>query len=209
MKSASGDELALLRLVLELGHPAQLAEARHAAQQPSRLGMGGDVALREDGRAFGVEPGREQHRRQVERLLAEVLRVVLDADRVQVDDAEEALAALLRCGVLAEAADQVADVLSPVGWMPEKMRMSVVSFCRSGGGRERPSGRRSKQDRDRPAGPRNSHWPDGCRRNPPLLGRLRAGAMHCSVAPAGVAGRSRALSRRGSTQGDAAARLCR
>ena len=84
------------------------------------------VALREHGRAFGVETGREQHRRQVERLLAEVVRVVVDADRVQVDDAEEAFAALLRGGVLAEAADQVAEVLSPVGWMPEKMRMSVL-----------------------------------------------------------------------------------
>ena len=100
-----------VRLVLELRHPVQLAEARHGAQQPSRLGVRGDVALREDGRALGVEPGREQHRREVERLLAEVVRVVLDADRVQVDDAEEALAALLRRGVLAEAADQVAEVL--------------------------------------------------------------------------------------------------
>ena len=106
-----GDELALVRLVLELGHPVQLAEARHAAQQPSRLGVGGHVTLREDGRALGVEPGREQHRREIERLLAEVLWVVLDADRVQVDDAEEALAALLGRGVLAEAADQVADRL--------------------------------------------------------------------------------------------------
>ena len=101
----------LVGLVLELGHPVQLAEARHGAQQPSRLGVRGDVALREDGRALGVEPGREQHRREVERLLAEIVRVVLDADRVEVDDAEEALAALLRRRVLAEAADQVAEVL--------------------------------------------------------------------------------------------------
>ena len=51
--------------------------------------MRGHVALREDRRALRVEPGREQHRGQVERRLAELVRVVVDADRVQVDDAEE------------------------------------------------------------------------------------------------------------------------
>ena len=55
--------------------------------------MRGHVALREDGRALRVEPGREQHRGQVERALAQVGRVVVDRDRVQVDDAEERLAA--------------------------------------------------------------------------------------------------------------------
>ena len=90
------DELAPVRLVLELRHPAELAEARDRAEQPSRLGVRGDVALREDGRALGVEAGREEHRGEVERLLPEVVGVVLDGDRVQVDDAEEALAALLR-----------------------------------------------------------------------------------------------------------------
>ena len=105
------DELALLGLLLELRHPLQLAEARDRAEQPRGLGVRGHVALCEDGRALGVEPGREQHRRQVERLLAEVVGVVLDADRVQVDDAEEPLALLLGRRVLAEAADQVAEVL--------------------------------------------------------------------------------------------------
>ena len=38
---------------------------------------------------------------------------------------------LLRGGVLAEAADVVADVLGPVGWMPEKMR--IVRLCESSG----------------------------------------------------------------------------
>ena len=105
------DELVPVGLVLELGHAAELAVARDRAEQPRGLGVRRHVALREDGRALGIEPRREQHRGQVERLLAEVVGVVLDRDRVQVDDAEEALAALLRGGVLAEAADQVAEVL--------------------------------------------------------------------------------------------------
>jgi hypothetical protein len=110
-EEAGGDELALVGLVLELRHPLQLAEARDRAEQPRRLRVRGDVALHEDRRALGVEAGGEEHGREIERLLAEVLGVVLDRDRVQVDDAEEALAALLRRRVLAEAADQVAEVL--------------------------------------------------------------------------------------------------
>ena len=106
-----GDELAALALVLELGHAAQLAVARHSRQQPRRLRVRGDVALAEDRRALRVEAGREEHRREVERPRAQVVGVVLDGDRVQVDDAEEAVAALLRRRVLAEAADQVAEVL--------------------------------------------------------------------------------------------------
>ena len=106
-----GDELARLRLVLELRHPPELAEARDRRQQPARLGVRPHVALREDRRAVGVEPRREEHREEVERAVVQVLRVVVDRDRVQVDDAEERLAELLRLRVLAEAADVVAEVL--------------------------------------------------------------------------------------------------
>ena len=88
-EQAGRDELLLLALVLELRHPAQLAEARDRAQQPGRLGVRLDVALGEGRRPVGVEAAREQHRRQVDRRLAQILRVVVDRDRVQVDDAEE------------------------------------------------------------------------------------------------------------------------
>jgi hypothetical protein len=70
------------------------------------------VALGEDRRAVRVEPGRDQHREQVERAVVQVPRVVVDGDRVQVDDAEERrLAQLLCLRVLAKAADVVAEVL--------------------------------------------------------------------------------------------------
>ena len=104
-------ELALVGLVLELGHPPELAVARDGREQPTRLGMRGDVALGEHRRALRVEPGRDEHREQVERFLVQVARVVLDGDRVEVDDAEERLAELLCPRVLAEAADVVAEML--------------------------------------------------------------------------------------------------
>ena len=89
MKRPGGDELLPVALLLELRHPAELAVARHRREQPRRLGVRGHVALREDRRALRVEAGREEQRREVERALAQVGRVVVDRDRVQVDDAEE------------------------------------------------------------------------------------------------------------------------
>ena len=89
-EEAGGDELLALALVLELGHTAELAEPGDGREQPSRLGMRGHVALQEERAAIGVEPDREEQRGEVERAVVQVLRVVVDRDRVQVDDAEEA-----------------------------------------------------------------------------------------------------------------------
>ncbi len=119
-EQAGTHELLPLALLLELRHPAQLAVARHRRQQPRRLGVRRHVALREHRRALRVEPRREEQRREVERPLAQVGRVVVDRDRVQVDDAEERAPALgdgafLRRRVLAEAARPVAEVLRARG----------------------------------------------------------------------------------------------
>src|ERR671924_263856 len=111
VEEPGGDELLLLRALLELGHPAQLAEARDRAEQPSRLGVRGDVALREDGRALRVEPGGEEERGDREGRLAEDVRLERRRDRVQVDDAEEGVALLLGRDVLAETAAVVAERL--------------------------------------------------------------------------------------------------
>src|SRR6266576_1560950 len=68
------------------------------------------MALDENRRALRVEAGREEHRRDVQRPVAECGRIMGDGDRVKVDDAEEALATLLCLGVLAEAPAEVSDV---------------------------------------------------------------------------------------------------
>src|SRR5437667_450186 len=73
------------------------------------------LALDEDGRALRVEAGGEEERGKRERRLAELGRVELDRDRVQVDDAEEGVALLLRRDVLADRADVVAEVLGAGG----------------------------------------------------------------------------------------------
>ena len=108
------DELALGdRLVAELVHAVELAERRHARQQPRQLGVLLDVALAEEDAALGVEPGADQDRRRVVDALAQLGRVVVDGDRVQVDDAvDRRVAALLAGDVLDDRADVVAEVLA-------------------------------------------------------------------------------------------------
>ena len=49
------DEVVALRLVLELGHPAQFAEGRRALHNPGTLGVLADVTLYEQSAALGIE----------------------------------------------------------------------------------------------------------------------------------------------------------
>jgi hypothetical protein len=121
------DELLLVGLLLELRHTAQLAEARHGAEQPRRLGMRQHVALGEDRRAVRVEPHREQQRRHGEGRLAQGVGLVVGGDRVQVDDAEEPVALFLGADVLAEAAAVVPERLVARG-------ADAGENARSGGG---------------------------------------------------------------------------
>src|SRR5581483_4835022 len=58
-----------------------------------------------------VETDRKEQRGQVERAVVQVAGLVVRRDRVQVDDAEEGLAFVLRRDVLAHRAYVVADVL--------------------------------------------------------------------------------------------------
>ena len=82
-------------------------------QQPRQLGVLGDVALAEEDAALGIEARGEQDRGRVVQALAQLGGVVGDRGRVQVDDAEDALAALLARDVLGDRADVVAEVLAP------------------------------------------------------------------------------------------------
>ena len=63
-----------LALVLELGHPAELAEGRRALHEPGQLGVLGHVALHEQGADLGVEPGGQQERGQLPGLGPQHLR---------------------------------------------------------------------------------------------------------------------------------------
>ena len=91
------DELALpLRgLVLELRHPAELAEGDVALHDPAELAVLAHVALREHGGDVGVEPDGEQHRGELHRRVTDHAGLLGDRERMQVDDAVECVAFVL------------------------------------------------------------------------------------------------------------------
>ncbi len=74
-----------------------------------------DVGLAKEDAALGVEARGQEDRRRVVQALAEVGGLVRDRDRVKVDEAEDALAPLLRLDVLGDRPDVVAQVLAPGG----------------------------------------------------------------------------------------------
>ena len=92
--------------------PPEFGDAR---EQPGQLGVLAHVALAKEDAARRVEARGEQDRRRVVHALAQLRGVVGDGQRVQVDDAEDALAALLARDVLGDRADVVAQVLAPGG----------------------------------------------------------------------------------------------
>src|SRR5580658_3107742 len=114
-EEADEDVLLPLALFFELRHPLQIAERRDVGEVPSELGVLADVALNEEGAAFGVETARDQIARHDFDAANELRGLVLDRDRVSVDDAEEELFAalddLLR--PRADGAEPVADVKLP------------------------------------------------------------------------------------------------
>jgi hypothetical protein len=115
-KEPGGDELALLRrLLLELVHPVEVPVSGYRGQQPAKLGVLMHVGLAKQNATLRVEPRREQNRGRVLDTLAELGRVVVDRDRVQVDDAIERFAPLLPLHILANRADVVTEVLAAGG----------------------------------------------------------------------------------------------
>ena len=101
------------RLVLELGHPLEVAVGGDRREQPAELRVLGHVGLAEQDAAVGIEAGGHQHRRRVEHVAGQRVRVVGHARGVKVDDAvDRGVAALLALEVAADGADVVAEVLA-------------------------------------------------------------------------------------------------
>ena len=78
-----------LNCVIRLASPKPVMQLEH----PGQLGVRRHVALHEQRAALRVEPGREQLRGRDLGTPAQQLRVVVDGDRVQVDDAVEGVVA--------------------------------------------------------------------------------------------------------------------
>ena len=110
MNSPAEMKSPLGRLVLELGHPRQLAEADGALHHPRQLGVLGDVALHEHRRHVGVETDGEEHRRQLHGALADDAGLVGHREGVEVDDAVEGVVLVLAADPLPQRPQVVAEV---------------------------------------------------------------------------------------------------
>ena len=108
-EQAGPDRLLALPLVLELGHPAQLADGGGALEQPGEPGVLGHVALDEEGAALGVEADGQQVEGGVEGVGPQVGRVDLRGQGVQVDHAVEGVVVVLEGDPVAEGPEVVAE----------------------------------------------------------------------------------------------------
>ena len=82
-------------LLLELGHPPQLAHGGGALEQPGHLGVLGHVALDEQRAALGVEAGGQEVERGLVGPGPQLVRVDVEGQGVQVDDAVEGVVDVL------------------------------------------------------------------------------------------------------------------
>jgi hypothetical protein len=102
--------LALGALVLELGHPRQLAVADRALHDPAQLVVLGHVALYEHRRDVGSRPMAKNIAASDIVWLAEHAGLVGDGECVQVDDAVERVAGVLPGDPVAQRPEVVAEV---------------------------------------------------------------------------------------------------
>ena len=95
-EEADADRLLPLALVLELGHPSELAHGGRALEQPGQPRVLGNVALDEEDGALGVEADGEQVEGGVERVGPQVGGFDVAGQGVQVDHAVEGVVGVLQ-----------------------------------------------------------------------------------------------------------------
>jgi hypothetical protein len=95
VEEADAHRLLARALVLELGHAPQLAEGGDVVEQPGEHAVLGDVALHEERAPARIEPGRHQERGDLPGAGGELGRVPRHRERMEVDDAEQGVVAVL------------------------------------------------------------------------------------------------------------------
>ncbi len=108
---AEPGEVALLAgLFLELGHPVEPAERRHAAEQPAEFGMTADHALVEDDAMPRVDAGGDIGGGNLAGRMAQFERVLRHRQRMQIDDAEDAFVIVLQRHPVADRPEIIAEM---------------------------------------------------------------------------------------------------
>ncbi len=87
VEQAGADRLLLAALLLELGHPPELADGGDAVEDPGELGDERHVALHEEDAPLRVEAGGQEQHGQPAALGAQLVGLVGERHRVEVDHA--------------------------------------------------------------------------------------------------------------------------
>ena len=115
LQQAVADGFLRLRLGLVLRHALQPADRRHAGQHPGQFGVLGNRRLHHQRGMLGVDADRQQHPGQLLDLGAQLLRILINRDRVQVDDAVDAIVVVLDLGPVLQRAKIISDVRAAGG----------------------------------------------------------------------------------------------
>ena len=130
-----GALLVLARLLLELGHPVQPAEAGDAVEDPGQIGVGAHRRLREDDRPGRIEARSQIGGRDLARLGRQLLRLLPDGDGVHVgDEDEDGRALILKLDEPLQGAEVVAQVQG-AGGLDAGQDAARAGVGRGGGGR--------------------------------------------------------------------------
>ena len=110
VKADSGVVAPLARLLLELRHAVEPAEPGDAVEYPGQFGVTGDPALVEDDTVLRVDPRRKQPGARLASVRRELRRVLRHGDRVQIDDAIDAVVTALQPRPIADRAEIVSEM---------------------------------------------------------------------------------------------------
>ena len=100
----------LARLLLELSHPVEPADARGALEEPGELGMGRNGALREQGRLCRIDSTGDQGSRHFADVRAKLGWIDVDGQRMEVGEEEEAFGLVLHPHPSQDRAEKIAEV---------------------------------------------------------------------------------------------------
>src|SRR5207302_2372503 len=104
----------LAGLLLELRRAAGPADARHAVEDPGKLGVARDLALVEHDMLFRVDAGGDEGRGDLAGVAGELRRAAPDVrplrDRVHVDDAIDAVMGFLHLHEVDDRAEVIAEM---------------------------------------------------------------------------------------------------
>ena len=100
----------LAGLLLELGHPVEPAESGDAIEDPGELGVLGHLALVEDDVFCRIDAAGDEGRGDFARGVRQLGRILPHRDRVQVDDAIDAVVAVLQLDEALDGAEIIAEM---------------------------------------------------------------------------------------------------